>query len=232
MSCRNKRIAFFNEVEEETNINCAIIKEICGMDETSYRGLYDTKMSSFVMNCIPILLCNTKPNVSDRTNSIWRRIVSIHFKANFTETPNPNNPNDRKVDYNIISKISNWKNYLSTHLVTVLYDTFLKDKEDYKIPSSVVESTNDYKVETDYCQEWFSEGVQVTEKKEDCIVWSNMYVEFTKWFRAHHPNEKVPSKKVVKPQMEKIIRVPCAPRFNCKTKKTFNGWTGLQYKFY
>ena len=230
MNCRNKRIVFFNEVEEETNINCAIIKEICGMDEVSYRGLYDAKMSSFVMKCVPVLLCNTKPNVSDRTNSIWRRIVSIHFKANFTETPNPNNLCDRKIDYDIMTKIPMWKHHMATHLVTSLYDTFLRDGEDYKIPPSVVESTNDYKTETDYLQEWFGENVYITEKKEDCMQWSTTYISFTHWFRGHHPNEKVPSKKVVKPQLEKIIKTPCAIKHNPTTKKSFVGWVGVKFK--
>ena len=211
---RNKRIAFFNESEDETNINSGILKELCGMDAVSYRGLYEPTMTSFVMTALPILLCNTKPNVPDRTNAIWRRLTAIPFLANFTETPNPTNFCDRKLVHNIADRIPAWKDYFATLLITSGYKTFIDNDEDYGIPPSVMASTNEYKVETDYFIRVFPGQLQVTGKKEDCILWNLIYLRFTNWFRAHHPNEKVPSKKVVKPQIEKIIKMPCAIRYN------------------
>jgi len=230
MSLKNKRIAFFNEIEESTTINSAIIKELTGMDEVAYRGLYDSNLSKFVMTCIPVLLCNNKPEVQDRTNAIWRRIRTIPFTANFTMTPDPKNPKDRLAMDNIPVKIMEWKNFFSTFLIEVMYKEFEVDGEDYCIPDSVMNSTKGYKEDTDIVKEWFEEEMVMTNKKEDCVVWSQCWVAFYRWFQNHHPGEVVFKKKIVKPQMERVYGQSCTARLNPVTKKTFLGWMGFRHK--
>ncbi|KAJ3032932.1 hypothetical protein HDV00_006976 [Rhizophlyctis rosea] len=48
---------------------------------------------------------NNLPTVTDTTGGFWRKVVLISFAAKFTETPNPNNPNEKQLDEEMEEKL-------------------------------------------------------------------------------------------------------------------------------
>ena len=153
--------------------------------------------------------------------------MSIHFMANFTETPVK--PNDRKVDYDIITKIISWKDFLASHLITVLYKDFITGGEDYNIPRCVMESTNEYKVETDYLQEWFNENMLVTDKKEDVMSGPSFTSHLQRRFADTIPTRKFP----VKGRQAAIGQDPKSHVRQDTTrlrKRTVFGWIGVKFR--
>ena len=110
----------------------------------------------------------------------------------------------------------------------MLYDAFIRGGEDYQFTPDVIAAIKEYKAENDYMTEWFSEALIVTDKKEDCLLWSATYFSFTHWFRGHHPNEKTPSKKVVKPQLEKLLKVPVWHQVQPGDQETVCGMGGRE----
>ena len=142
--------------------------------------------------------------------------------------PNPMCPNDRKIQYDVAERIPSWKDFFASLLICKGYDIFLKGGEDYKIPVSVVTSTNEYKAETDYFSEFFGDNLEVTLRKDGlssgttCTCASrstSARTTPTRWCRPRRWSNR---------RSRPSSRSRAASGFNAG--RTFVGWTHLKYK--
>ena len=131
---------------------------------------------------------------------------------------------------NFVSKFEVWASFLSTWLVTCQYDIFMATGEDLHIPEVVQKFTQQYQNSSDTVSEFVDEVLFRTGDKADVVQWTNVYAEFTTWFKVNHTHEREPSKKVVKEVMEQILKQEAAPNYCAKVKNNVRGWHGVKYR--
>jgi len=238
MACKNKRLVFFNETEEGTNVNSAVLKELTGGDKLMIRGMYAKEPDCFVFHALPILLCNNMPNVNDRTNAMWRRIVSIPFSTKFVLEPRPEFQSEQLMVEGIEQKFPLWKNIFATCLVQNRYDTMMGYDEDepildyLKIPDSVINNTKKYRRDTDYIADFVLDCLEITGKKEDLCAWtSQMCPTFKVWFKNNCPNDKEPNPSIIRNLLKDFLKCDFGTFHTPHEKKNTYGWKGVRLSF-
>ena len=206
--------------EENCTVNSAILKELTGGDEISGRRLYDKEMDTFIFRALPVVLCNTMPNVNDRTNAMWRRIVSVPFQAKFVTHPRPEVPQERLMDPNICERFQEWKDVFATFLVDQRYTEIMQNEDYLEIPEHVINNTKTYQRDTDYIADFIQECLEVTNKKEDFASWAHLvHPEFKRWFKAACPNDKEPNQIVIRNLLKGALKLEYGFQYAAESKK-------------
>jgi phage/plasmid-associated DNA primase len=202
-----------------------VVKELTGSDPLSCRDLYEKKQT-FCLQCVPVLLTNNLPNVGDRGNAIWRRLVSVPFNARFVE--NPQSLHEKKIDENMEPKFVAWRDVFSTFLVDIQYRKFVESGDDLHIPPAVYEFTAEYRSSTDYIAEFVQECLEMTTLKDDVVTWKHLFEEFLIWFKTQHKNENAPDKTVA----AKLFSDKFKQKIDnySKIKPNVRGFWGVKYK--
>ena len=74
--------------ETETTLNSAILEGVDGIGRgLAIRDFYSKDVFLHIRRIPHYCLCNQIPHMTDRTNSIWRRMICVKFGANFTDKP-------------------------------------------------------------------------------------------------------------------------------------------------
>ena len=224
---KSRRIGFICEPEQNDTLNLGTLKEFTGGDSMFSRGLYSSG-EEFSNAVVPMLLCNTLPTITDSTFGSWRRIVSIPFNCTFTE--NPTGPNERLRDDDIDQKIKKYAPMFAKYLLDVVYKKFKAAGFAIPFPDEVQQSTNEYKTDSDFYMEFFSDKIGATGCQKDFVVWGEVWKEFKGWLReSGMPVHSVPKKAEAKSYFEKNI-------FRAKVSNpqrvgiiTFRGWRGFKF---
>ena len=86
-------------------------------------------------------------------------------------------------------------------------------------PKSVTKYTKDYQKSSDSIMEYIEENIEITQNKKDTIQLSIIMNNYRNWYREMY-SEKCPSRKIVKPYLEKFFKEPM---------KSY-GWKGAKLK--
>ena len=100
MQLIGKRYAVCNEPTKGDKIDEGTMKEITGCDKIQGRQLFQ-EAQEFDPQFKLVVCTNNLPEISSNDEGTWRRIRVVPFKSYFTDTPNPNDKYEFKVDKNI-----------------------------------------------------------------------------------------------------------------------------------
>jgi P4 family phage/plasmid primase-like protien len=144
---RNLIISEPSEVDEfgkEVSLNTPFLKLITGRDAITTRAIFKGNFT-FIPQFTPFIQCNDLPNIKKIDKGIMRRIKVIKFPLSFVDNPDPNKPNERKINkkYKELLKTEDFGREYLLMLLDIIISN--KDKKDeIKIPDCVKEATNNY----------------------------------------------------------------------------------------
>jgi P4 family phage/plasmid primase-like protien len=144
VSLNGCRCAQSNEPEDEkdTTLKVARVKEYSGEQFIKCRDLNKSAFQmriTFNLN----LLCNEKPKLSKSDEAIERRIRCIPYPYKFVDNPNPNNPLQKKKDYDLEDHITTNEAFRNG-LLYLLIDHWYINKGKYIMNESQKNETSEY----------------------------------------------------------------------------------------
>lgn len=208
---KGKRFCILQEPEEKDQINLGLMKELTGGDKIMARGLFQDPIEFYPQFKL-ILTCNKLPHIASNDGGTWRRIRLVPFDMKFVE--NPKEPNERKIDKTIKSKLDMWK--------TAFMSILIKRFQNYKLngliePPKVQVTTNKYQADSDIFMEFINQRIELTKDPKDSLKIGNIYEEFKIWFKNEQGGKKIPTRPEVKSYFEEKFK-----------KMPPSGWKGMR----
>jgi len=161
----NKRLAVVSEAKEQSRLNEARIKSLTGGDVITARFLYGDYFD-FYPCCKLWVALNHKPEISDLSDAMWRRIILIPFNRQFLYE------ND---DKDLGAKL---KNELPGILNWAIEGCLMWQEEGLQLPDCLIQSTTSYRLEQDIVKNFADERIE--EK-----TGADLYDQFEKWCQAN-----------------------------------------------
>ena len=215
---KGPRAGVFQEPGTEEELNVGIFKELSGNDRFMVRGLYKEPIE--VKPQVKYwLTCNDLPKVTSDDGGTWRRIRVIDFASKFVDDPDPENPNQFKIDMTLKEQISVWAPYFASYLIDRYVNEY-NTKDKIKEPVEVMVSTNKYRQEQDTLREYYESNIEDSTKEKDSIMKRDLFNNFKLWFKDVHDGEQVPKAKKLYEFMEKTI----------KKEYKRDGYIGIKFK--
>uniref|UniRef100_A0A6C0LZW2 SF3 helicase domain-containing protein n=1 Tax=viral metagenome TaxID=1070528 RepID=A0A6C0LZW2_9ZZZZ len=200
---KGKRLAIFQEPDNNMEINAGLMKELTGNDKIQARALFKDPIE-FFPQFKPILTCNRLPIVPSTDGGTWRRIRIIPFEMKFVDNPTENY--ERKIDRSIKENLAIWKDAFAS----ILVEYYRRYKVNgIREPEKVMQFTKQYEKDCDKYKVFIDNVIK--EQPNSKVSMDEIYKEFSKWFKANNNGVKtMPSKTEVKYEVEE------------KTKKRFD----------
>lgn len=214
---KGKRFMVLQEPSEDEKMNIGFMKELTGGDRIIARGLFQDPIE-FKPQAHLVLTCNHLPSIPSDDGGTWRRIRVIEFLSTFTDTPNPENKNEFKIDTELSLKFDDWKE----HFMSILIFYYKKYIEDgiYE-PNEVLKCTKEYQKDNDTFKLYIEERVEATEG--GFITFSELYNDFKYWHKESGELKKAPTKQQVLKYMNKTLIK------NNKNKSGFPNFSLISY---
>ncbi|KAF8924262.1 hypothetical protein EDD21DRAFT_429505 [Dissophora ornata] len=89
---RGARICIKEEAEPKDRLSTEILKTVTGGGSITMRGAYSREFETFKPMCLPILVCNHRPEVDVTDEAMMRRIVVVPFHNVYTTPDDPKRP--------------------------------------------------------------------------------------------------------------------------------------------
>jgi P4 family phage/plasmid primase-like protien len=183
---KGKRMAVFQETDNDESLNTGFMKEISGGDRILIRDLY--KDSHDMIELKPqfkiFIVCNNLPKIQALDDGTWRRLRVVDFSSKFKDNPDQSNPNEFLIDTNMKHKIKAWGNTFTI----MLLELYKKQKKvDILIdPEIVMQSTTRYKKENDGYHEFVSEHLIKTDDPNDKVDKSSIIRILRNWDKLNN----------------------------------------------
>ena len=176
------RITLIHEPEQSDKIYGGTLKQFTGQDKITTRGLYEKKQVSFIPQFKMILIANYFSEfTSINDGAVWRRIKAIEFNQRFVVKPNPNNPNEHKIDKDLVHKLEYLKGAFMWLLLNKYYPLYEKKGLDSLTPQSITDYTKKYEQAAEPYLQFCDENIEfnkdgemlVEELRTNYISWYN-----------------------------------------------------------
>lgn len=178
---KGRRFASMQEPGENETLNIGIMKELSGNDRIVARHLFHEAIE--FRPCYKMFMCcNHLPHVPSQDGGTWRRIRVVEFKSRFCENPDPCNPDEFLVDYNIDSKFELWKVHMMGMLLRILPEV----RNGIPEPRQVLEYTLKYQRSNDSVSEFLDTFIRSTAPDKSVTVSSLLRI-FRQWMKKHNP---------------------------------------------
>lgn len=194
---KGKRFFTFQEPEHDDKLRTGILKQFTGGDTIIARELFKAPIT-FKLQGTMIMCCNDLPTVQSIDGGTWRRIRVIEFNSRFCDNPNPQKPNEFKIDPTIRFKMEAWRPYFMSILLH-WYKKFLEEPT-FEEPSEVKKATNKYKIDNDKFNEYFD--VCLEENAGGFESNKNIYGSFSNWWSSNYPTGRIPDIKELRRAMK------------------------------
>ncbi|KAG0018035.1 hypothetical protein BGZ80_007626 [Entomortierella chlamydospora] len=89
---KGARICIKEEAEPKDKLNTETLKTATGGGSITMRGAYEREFETFKPMCLPILLCNHRPEVDITDEAMMRRIIVVPFNNIYTTPDDPKRP--------------------------------------------------------------------------------------------------------------------------------------------
>lgn len=149
MSLRGVRFAYCSETTDGQRLDAARVKELTGGDRITARPLYGSPVT-FTPSHKLMLMGNYKPEVSDMSDGMWRRMILIPFDVKI-----PNEQQDLGLPEMLRAEAAGILNWALAGLRDYLRDGL-------QVPEQVSHATNAYKDENDLLRQWLSDECEVS----------------------------------------------------------------------
>lgn len=200
---KGKRFGYFDEPNEDERINIGLMKEFSGNDKIKCRGLHQAPIE-FKPQFKMILLCNALPKVPPDDEGCWRRMEVVEFKNKFVENPVADNEYPR--DYQLSSKLKEWKNVFLSWLINKYYSKYQK-MTSLTVPGEVVNFTQDYQKQMDLYTEFIDDVIAQDSESTDILTFTEIHKVFKDWFSDNYTSSP-PNKKELTKQIQKKFKKP------------------------
>ncbi len=166
------RFALASESEENARLKVALIKQLCGGDAISARGMRENFFTFTPTHQIHLML-NPKPVITVTEDPIWERIHLIPWDVVIP-------PSER--DTKLPERMKTEKG-----LLRALVDGCV----DYvqcgglAVPEAVKAATEAYKSESDVLGQFVEDCLDVTEEPEDYVTSADLYAAYHAWCEAN-----------------------------------------------
>lgn len=192
---KGRRLISFAEPEHGDTLNTGVIKAMSGGDSMVARELYKAPVA-FKSQATMVLCCNDLPNVTSMDGGMVRRLRVVEFKSKFCVDPNPDNPNEFKIQYDVREKLRVWRPYFMSILLHYhrLYNEEIVANGRISEPKAVLVSTLKYKKQNDLFEEFFTECLRESSNNTGKKI-REIYTVLVDWWGINNVGTKVPSKK-------------------------------------
>lgn len=178
MELKDARLVYYSESSRSEKVNVAKVKEITGGETLSGRQLYK-EQENFSANCNHIVTTNHRFVIETTEHAVWRRFISYKFKIRFNVVCDPNEPNERPRDPDLINKIKEDKRYqeaflsILIHYRSKLYSLY--GGHIFRVPHPTIKrETEEYRQEEDIYQRYIMNHVYfvkgVAQPLEDLVT--------------------------------------------------------------
>lgn len=188
LNLSKKRIVIASEPEKGNKLNTGFLKFITGRDSKELRSCHSNEMIDFSPLFLTFLICNDIPDCDDMDNAFCRRLRCINFPTEFVD--NPCKPKQRKINTSINNMFDMWK--LDFMLILINYYKEYKKIGKLTTTAKILKWTNRYKENTDLYLAFLLERTIQSEKKCEA---SELYQEFTNWYKVNNPQSKPSARK-------------------------------------
>lgn len=173
---KSKRWCVTSEPETDQKFQISSIKRMTGGDMVQARDLYKSA-TEFKLQCVIVVLMNTKPSLSDYDGGIARRLNVIDFKYKFVQ--NPTLQHEKKIDTTIEIKFRDEK-YKQEMMLMLLerYNRIIKGSNGIKKAPEIEEATRTYLEDNNVVKAFITENLEITNNREDIIGSSVMFQRF------------------------------------------------------
>jgi phage/plasmid-associated DNA primase len=194
------------------------MKELSGGDRIMTRGLFKDPVE-FKPQFKMIMTCNELPEVPSDDGGTWRRIRVIDFSSKFTEEPDPNKPNEFKMDVELGEKFEKWADTFMSMLIDNHKNSDIRNIYE---PKEVKLATEIYKKNNDIIGQYVDESFEKDQASNDRVIYPAIFNDFRLWMSQNVPKgRKNIDRTQFKTYMEKIFGV-------YPTDGT--GWKGIRLK--
>lgn len=171
---QHKRIVWASESQEGQALNIGLIKQLTGDQNITARNLY-SKPTTFTPSHVIFLITNSLPNLQNRGDyAIKRRLPVIPFNIRFVD--DPKNPEERKVDKDLLRKMQNEGPGILAWLVTGASNWQRKGL----IPTEASKmATTNYHINEDVTGKYIKENLVAGETCD--VLFSEIYSDLTSW---------------------------------------------------
>ncbi len=201
---KGRRFAVMQEPGENEKINIGLMKELSGGDRIMCRGLFKEPIE-FKPQFKMIMTCNELPEVPSDDGGTWRRIRVVEFTSKFVERPDPNNPREFPLDFELADKFDRWADAFISMMIEHHRNM---DPKAIHEPMEVRIATEGYKKNNDMIGQFTSENLVADETCAERISLNKIYSEFKTWAFQNGPkNKKIPDRNQFRAYMEKQFGV-------------------------
>ena len=194
---RGRRMGVYQEPDENDKINPGLMKELTGGDTMSIRDLY--KGANDMIELKPqmkyFMTCNTLPIIPTIDDGTWRRLRKLDFSSRFIINPDPSRPNEFMIDLSLKEHIRDWAPAFASYLIHIYCNLYKKLKGPIIEPDEVKESTNQYKKENSYIDEYIDEHIIKIDDNTKIIRGDELWQNFYDWYTNSYKTNKLPMKK-------------------------------------
>ena len=211
---KGKRFACLQEPGGDEQINIGLMKELSGGDKIMARALYKEPFE-FVPQFKMLLLCNALPNVPSDDGGTWRRIRVVEFKSKFVENPDPDNPNEFQIDYDLAEKMEDWRE----HFMALLIHYYKKyQDEGITEPAEVMQCTTEYKSQNDHMAYYVKKYFERKDSGFLCL--DEAHVELRNYIKE----DGIPIKLMSKQELERYLVKVMGTCVSHSGSRGFKGW--------
>jgi P4 family phage/plasmid primase-like protien len=176
------RITLIHEPEQSDKIYGGTLKQFTGQDKITTRGLYEKKQVSFIPQFKMILIANYFSEfTSINDGAVWRRIKAIEFNQKFVVKPNPNNPNEHKIDKDLVHKLEYLKGAFMWLLLNKYYPLYEEKGLDVLTPKSITEYTKKYEQAAEPYLHFSQELIEFNKDGEMLV--DELRSSYTAWYQ-------------------------------------------------
>lgn len=196
---KGRRFAVFQEPDNNDSINVGFMKELTGNDKIKARKLFKEPIE-FYPQFKPVLTCNRLPVIPSSDGGTWRRIRVTPFEMKFVDTPKEDY--ERQIDRKLKEKLPLWREAFLSILVNE-YNIY--KNEGLIEPEKVLQYTKRYELDSDMFQK-FIKGIIAKGEETDEINLSDLYREFTTWYKGMRSDKCNISRNDVKYETEDKLK--------------------------
>ena len=209
------RLALFSEINENRTLDSALLKKLSGGDNIVARPLFGIEREFDQTHTI-VFQANEKPKAPSNDSALWSRSVLIPFDITFVHDPKRENPNERKIDTHLESKLQKELQGVVRWIVEGACEYY---RNGLQVPQEVRNSVEEYRSENDGIGSFIKDCCElVPELSTQCSKIRDAIKQY-----CSDEGLKVPTK-------NKITQYLLGKGFKKHSSEAFDSWMGISLK--